>query len=105
TPLRLLTRWESDTFGGYSTRRCTWSSSPLLSTRTASKSWQTFAKMSRKVSWAAPVSTFLRYLVTKTKWTWILKTQYLPVRNSFVSAIDQLYNLSMQIRKAYKYRL
>ena len=57
------------------------------------------------VSCAASDKTFRRYLVTKTKWTCNAKTQCLPVRKSFVFAIDQLYNMSMQIRKGYKYRL
>src|SRR5712692_1548815 len=61
--------------------------------------------MARNVSCAAALNTFLRYLVTKIKCTWSLKTQCLPVRKSFVLAIDQLYNMSMQIRKGYKYRL
>ena len=103
--MRLLTNLESATLGGYSMSRCTWSSSPLLSTRRASKSWQMRVKISRNVSWAFALNTFLRYLVTKTKWTCNAKTQCLPVRKSFVFAIDQLYNMSMQIRKGYKYRL
>src|SRR3954464_15047715 len=105
TPLRLLTRVDNATFGGYSTRRCTWSSSPLVSTRTASKSWQTFVKMARNVSWAASVKTPLRYLVTKTKCAWSLNTQCLPVRKSVDFFIDQLYAMIMKIRKGYKYRL
>src|ERR1035438_10366621 len=49
--------------------------------------------------------TCFRYLVTKTKWTWRLKTQCRPVLISLVLVIDQVYNMSMMIRKAFKYRL
>src|SRR5262249_2058110 len=92
-------------FRGYSTSRCTWSSSPLASTRRAAKSSQMLINSSRNVSWAVALKTFLRYLVTKTKWTCNAKTQCLPVRKSFVFAIDQWHNRAMQLRKGYKYRL
>ena len=67
TPLRLPTSFESCTVGGYSTSRWTWSSSPLNSTRAASKSAHTPASTGSIAVRCSPVNTPRRYFVTKTK--------------------------------------
>ena len=107
--MRLLTNLESATFGGYSTSTWTWSSLSIGFDQARLESRGRYAveevPQAFPVARAASVKTFLRYFVTKTKWTCNAKTQCLPVRKSFVFAIDQLYNRSMQIRKGYKYRL
>lgn len=54
TPLRLFTRVEMATLGGYRTRRCTWSASPSISSRVASKSAHTLENMVRSLSIASP---------------------------------------------------
>jgi len=55
-----------------------------------SKSEQTFAKISLSSSRISRVKTFPRYLVTKTKWACILKTQCLPCLTSLTFSIDQV---------------
>lgn len=68
-PFWLFTRAETGTFDGYSTSRCTWSSSPLNSRSSAPKSPQTF-RMASWRHWSRSASgTPRRYFVTKTKWT------------------------------------
>jgi len=89
TPFRLLTREEMEILGGYSISRCTWSSSPFISTSTAPKSSQTFEKMKRSRSMASSSNTFRLYLATKTRWICTLKTQCLPCRISLQSFIYQ----------------
>lgn len=51
------------------------------------------------------VNTPRRYLVTKTKWTCILKTQCLPCRISLSLPIDQEYDCGVQRLQAFKYEL
>ena len=57
------------------------------------------------ISIAFPSNTFFRYLVTKTRWTYILKTRRHPVRISLSFSIDQCIIHLMKTRKSYKQRL
>jgi hypothetical protein len=89
TPFKLLTNTDTDNLGGYSTNRCTWLSSPSISTRLDSRFAHTPAKRRRNRSTASPSNTLRRYFATKTKWTCILKTQCLPCLISLSSVIDR----------------
>jgi putative transposase len=54
---------------------------------------------------APPLNTFLRYLVTKTKWTCSAKTQCLPRRISFDNSIDQESNRVVSRLQAFQFEL
>src|SRR5664279_2968935 len=82
TPFSEFTSFESWTVGGYSISRCTWSSSPLHSVSTAPKSALTSATTSASRVRCSDVTTFRRYLVTKTKCTCSAETHVLPRRMS-----------------------
>src|SRR5487761_1126685 len=105
TPLREFTSEDTETFGGYSSSRWTWSSSPSISRSVAWNSRQTSVKIARSASMAAPSNTRRRYLATKTKCTCILKTQCLPCRTSLSVSIDQCYHGEMERLQAYKFEL
>lgn len=104
TPLRLFTSREICTVGGYSTSRCTWSSSPLNSVRTAPKSVQTLANTGCIAVRCSSVNTPRRYFVTKTKCTRRADTHDLPRRISPRSVIDQLYDSGVSLAR-YRYRI
>src|SRR5487761_343502 len=105
TPLREFTSEDTETFGGYSSSRWTWSSSPSISRSVAWNSRQTSVKISRSASMAAPSNTRRRYLATKTKCTCILKTQCLPCRIPLSCSIGQCYHVAMERLQAYKFEL
>src|SRR6185369_17296337 len=105
TPLRLFTSKETESLGGYSTSRCTWSSSPFISTSVACASEQTSVKMSRKTSIARASHTRRRYFATQTKCTCNLKTQRLPCRMSLSLLMDQPYHTAMKRVQAFKFEL
>src|ERR1700740_395393 len=65
--------------------RCTRSASPSISSSCASKSAQTFSKMTLSRSIASRSNTFVRYFVTKTKCPLDLlpKRQYAPLIQHF----------------------
>ncbi len=67
TPFREFTSAETATFGGYSTSRCTWSSSPVNATRRAPKSSHTPRMVRSQAFSIASSNTPRRYFVTKTK--------------------------------------
>src|SRR5580700_7133005 len=69
TPFKLRTSEDTETLGGYSTSKCTWSASPLASTTVAPKSPATRSKCLVSRSIASASNTFLQYLVTKIKCT------------------------------------
>jgi hypothetical protein len=56
------------TFGGKSMSAWRWSTSPEHSSNRPSHASQRVPSMAEALSSIAPVSTFLRYLVTRTKW-------------------------------------
>src|ERR1700692_1183169 len=85
--------------------KCTCSVSPFISTNCASKLAQTFAKMTLSRWMASPSNTFLRYFVTKTKWTCNANTQCLPRRISFNNSIDQEYKKVVLRLQAFKFDL
>src|SRR5215475_3740036 len=104
-PLRLFTSAETATLGGYSTSRCTWSRSPSISTRVASNLRQTPPKTAFSVSREALSNAKRRYLATKTKCTCKLKTQCLPCRISWRSAIDQIIMEPVDRLQGYRFEL
>src|SRR5579859_1711151 len=105
TPLRLFTSEEIASFGGYSTSRCTWSSSPSISTSVACASEQTSAKMPRRTSSARASNTRRRYFATKTKCTCNWKTQCRPCRISLSLLIDQPYHRFVKRLQVFKFEL
>jgi len=65
--LRELTSTDSATFGGYLTKRCTWSGSKFDSTSVLSKWTHTSRQLSRKTSKTLAEMTLRRYFGMKTK--------------------------------------
>src|SRR5215475_1962081 len=104
-PLRLFTSAETASLGGYSTRRCTWSRSPSISTRVASNLAQMPLKMPLNVSRAALSNTRRRCLATKTKCTCKLNRQCLPCRISWYLTIDQIIIEPVKRLQAYRFEL
>ena len=80
TPFREFTNRATDSFGGYSTNRCTWSHSPLHSIKSESKSAQMLRNDLCNLVNASSSSTRQRYFKTNTRCTYIRDTECLRLR-------------------------
>src|SRR5467141_3426018 len=80
-------------------------SPPSICTNPASKSVETLEKIGRNFSIASPSSIQRRYLVTKTRWTCIAKTQCLPCRMSLKLGHRPNHNGTLERRQAFQFEL
>src|SRR5574343_1230637 len=104
TPFSELTSFATATLGGKFTSRCTWSGSPLNSTRSVSKSEHTASMISSMRVRCRSPNTGCRNFVTKTKCACMRKQQCLPVRMSALSPINQ-HDTVLSVQLRYNFRL